>query len=68
MRNSENSAAAELTSLLPAVTIYRVPFCTASGGLCKEVSTNNRCRFAAIFLVFPGFCLKKLQQLFSDNS
>ena len=36
--------------------------------LYKEVSTNNRCKFMAIFIVFPGFCLKQLQQLFSDNS
>ncbi len=34
----------------------------------KEVSTNNCCKFIAIFIVFPGFCLKQLQQLFSDNS
>ena len=34
----------------------------------KEVSTNNCCKFMAIFIVFPGFCLKQLQQLFSDNS
>ena len=35
---------------------------------CKELSTNNCCKFMAIFIVFPGFCLKQLQQLFSDNS
>ena len=34
----------------------------------KELSTNNCCKFMAIFIVFPGFCLKQLQQLFSDNS
>ena len=34
----------------------------------KEVSTNNCCKFMTIFIVFPGFCLKQLQQLFSDNS
>ena len=34
----------------------------------KELSTNNCCKFMAIFSVFPGFCLKQLQQLFSDNS
>ena len=34
----------------------------------KELSTNNCCKFTAIFIVFPGFCLKQLQQLFSDNS
>ena len=34
----------------------------------KEVSANNCCKFMAIFIVFPGFCLKQLQQLFSDNS
>ena len=26
----------------------------------KEVSTNNRYKFAAIFVVFPGFFLNKL--------
>ena len=35
---------------------------------CKELSTNNCCKFMAIFIVFLGFCLKQLQQLFSDNS
>ncbi len=34
----------------------------------KEMSTNNCCKFTAIFIVFPGFCLKKLQQLFVDIS
>ena len=34
----------------------------------KEVSTNNCCKFMAIFIIFSGFCLKQLQQLFSDNS
>ncbi len=34
----------------------------------KELSTNNCCKFMAIFIVFLGFCLKQLQQLFSDNS
>ena len=34
----------------------------------KEVSTNNCCKFMTIFIVFPGYCLKQLQQLFSDNS
>ena len=34
----------------------------------KEVSTNNRCKFMASFIVFPGFSLDKLQRLFSDNS
>ena len=33
-----------------------------------EVSTNNCCKFTADFAGFPGFCLNKLQQLFSDNS
>ena len=33
-----------------------------------EVSTNNCCRFMAIFIVFPGFCLKQSQQLFSGSS
>ena len=36
--------------------------------IAKELSTNNCCKFMAIFIVFPGFCLKQLQQLFSDNS
>ncbi len=36
--------------------------------LSKEVSTNNCCKFMAILIVFPGVCLKQLQQLFSDNS
>ena len=47
----------------------------AQGGLAnaacpddKEVSTNNCCKFMTIFIVFPGYCLKQLQQLFSDNS
>ena len=34
----------------------------------KEVSTNNRYKFSAIFIVFLGFSLNKLQRLFSDNS
>ena len=34
----------------------------------KEVSTNNRCKFIASFIVFPGFRLNVLQRLFSDNS
>lgn len=34
----------------------------------KEVSTNYCCKFMAIFIVFPDFGLKQLQQLFSDNS
>ena len=34
----------------------------------KGLSANNGCGFIAVFLVFPGFCLKQLQQLFSDNS
>ena len=33
-----------------------------------ELSANNRCEFIAVFLVFPGFLLKKLHQLFSDSS
>ncbi len=41
---------------------------TGYGIMDKEVSTNNCCKFMAIFIVFPGFCLKQLQQLFSDNS
>jgi len=34
----------------------------------KEVSSKNYCQIIDIFIVFPGFCLKQLQQLFSDNS
>jgi len=33
-----------------------------SDGCGKEGSTNNCCRFMAIFIVFPGFCLKQLQE------
>jgi hypothetical protein len=33
-----------------------------------EWSTNNCYEFKAVFLVFPGFFLKKLQQLFSERS
>ena len=32
----------------------------AHSALCKELSTNNRYKFAAIFVVFPGFFLNKL--------
>ena len=34
----------------------------------KELSTNNCYEFKAIFLVFQGFFLQKLQQLFSGSS
>ena len=34
----------------------------------KEVSANNRCKFIASFIVFLGFCLNKLQRLFSGNA
>ena len=40
----------------------------ASFFLChKEVSTNNRRKFIASFILFLGFCLNKLQRLFFDN-
>ncbi len=39
-------------------------FCQES----KEMSTNNRYRFAAILIVFLGFSLNKLQRLFSAIS
>ena len=34
----------------------------------KGLSANNGCGFIAVFLVFPGFLLNKLHQLFSDSS
>lgn len=34
----------------------------------KEMSTNNRYGFKAVFLIFPGFFLKKLYQLFPTVS
>ena len=33
-----------------------------------ELSANNCCVLKAVFLVFQGFFLQKLQQLFSDSS
>ena len=33
-----------------------------------EMSANNCCKSIAVFTMFPGFCLNKLQQLFSDSS
>ena len=47
--------------------LYALPdmLCPVTPG--KEVSTNNRCKFIASFIVFIGFCLKKLQRLLSDN-
>ncbi len=51
---------------LPCGEICIAPVENKTNG--KEVSTNNCCKFMAIFIIFSGFCLKQLQQLFSDNS
>lgn len=32
------------------------------------MSADNCCKSIAVFTMFPGFCLNKLQQLFSDSS